>query len=565
MKISLDESYHASTDNKTLGFVGETNSRTITIENYQCEGADSYKMRFKYPDGVVYDVDVSGGTYTIDGSILRRVGDVYLQILACRSDGDTYEFVKKSNILTLHICSALNGEPAPVPTYEESVDALEKVLLAEKSSSENMSKAEIASNAAQAAQNAAEQAKETAQTAADIAKLYSKSDGIVCSAEGTEITLNDSSDLGFSGMKIFGRSTQDGTPSPDYPQEIFSVGDSDEIDVCANGKNLLPDTSATVRGVDVSVNNGVLKMTGTVDNTNTASRVYWASSTLKNILIPGKTYYLSCDNPDIHFRFIISNTLQINDVAEYTVTGDERSISVWLILGDKPQAEGDKVDITARVSLSECEPQTMNISTPNGLPGIPVDSGGNYTDENGQRWICDEIDLQRGVYVQKLFSVKLNGNPTLQSINEYGIANFGFTLSQYANADMSKLHSLCNRFDRQSLTIANTKTEGYMVASATTVYLRVKQERAATTSEIIEYLSENPTIILYILSEPIETPLTAEEISAYKALHTNKPTTVITNSDNAHMAVDYTADTKTYIDNKFAELQAAIISTGGNV
>lgn len=599
MKISLDENYRASTDVTTLGYVGETNARTITIENYQCEGADSYKMRFKYPDSVVYDVDVSGDTYTIKGSILRRVGDVYLQILACRSDGDTYEFVKKSNILTLHICSSLNGEPAPVPTYEKSVEALEKVLLAEKSSAENVSKAEISSNAAQAAQNAAEQAKQTAvelaasaekaaenatqseiaaQTAAniatdeaaeiskstdDIAKLYSKSDGIVCSAEGTEITLNDSSDLGFSGMRIFGRSTQDGTPSPDYPQEIVSAGNSGEINVCANGKNLLPDNSSTTRGVAVSVNNGVLKMNGTVNNINTVSRVFWASRTLKNILVPGKTYYLWCDNPDIHFRFFVSNAQQYN-VAEYTVTGDETSIAVWLILGDIPQAEGDKIDITARVSLSECEPQTMNISTPNGLPGIPVDSGGNYTDENGQQWVCDEIDLGRGVYVQRLFSVELNGNPTLQSINEYGIANFGFTLSQYANADISKLHSLCNRFDRQSLTIANTKTEGYMVASETTVYLRVKQERATTTSEIIEYLSENPTIILYILSEPIETPLTAEEIAAYKSLHTNKPTTVITNSDNAHMAVDYTADTKTYIDNKFNELATAIIATGGD-
>lgn len=584
MKISLDENYYARTDVTTLGYVGETNARTITIEGYQCDGADSYKMRFKYPDGVVYDVDISDGTYTIKGSILRRVGDVYLQILACRSDGDTYEFVKKSNILTLHICTSLNGDVSPVPTYEKSLEALEKVVAAEKSSAENVSKAEIASNAAQAAQNAAEQAKETAQTAADIAtdkaaeisksaeqiqkniddiaKLYSKSDGIVCSAEGTAITLNDSSDLGFSGMRIFGRSTQDGTPNPDYPQEIVSVGDSGGIDVCANGKNLLPDNSSTMRGVAVSVNNGVLKMNGTVNNINTVSRVFWASNALKNILVPGKTYYLWCDNPDIHFRFFVSNAQQYN-VAEYTVTGDETSIAVWLILGDIPQAEGDKIDITARVSLSECEPQTMNISTPNGLPGIPVDSGGNYTDESGQQWVCDEIDLQREIYVQRLFLVELNGNPTLQSINEYGIANFGFTLSQYANADISKLHSLCNRFDRQSLTIANTKTEGYMVASATTVYLRVKQERAATTSEIIEYLSENPTIILYILSEPIETPLTAEEISAYKALHTNKPTTTITNSDNAHMSVDYTADTKTYIDHKFAELQAAIIS-GGN-
>ncbi len=86
----------------------------------------------------------------------------------------------------------------------------------------------------------------------------------------------------------------------------------------------------------------------------------------------------------------------------------------------------------------------------------------------------------------------------------------------------------------------------------------------ATVDDLKLFLAENPMKIMYA-GASIETPLTAEQISAYKALHTNKPTTTITNSDNAHMAVDYTADTKAYIDNKFAELQAAIISTGGNV
>ena len=48
------------------------------------------------------------------------------------------------------------------------------------------------------------------------------------------------------------------------------------------------------------------------------------------------------------------------------------------------------------------EPQSMPVTTPNGLPGIPVSSGGNYTDENGQQWICDEVNLERGVYVQRV-------------------------------------------------------------------------------------------------------------------------------------------------------------------
>ena len=56
------------------------------------------------------------------------------------------------------------------------------------------------------------------------------------------------------------------------------------------------------------------------------------------------------------------------------------------------------------------EPQTISISTPTGLPAIPVDSDGNYTDANGQQWIADYVDLKRGKYVQRVNSLTLDGD-----------------------------------------------------------------------------------------------------------------------------------------------------------
>ena len=41
-------------------------------------------------------------------------------------------------------------------------------------------------------------------------------------------------------------------------------------------------------------------------------------------------------------------------------------------------------------------------SAPNGLPGVPTIDNGNYTDASGQQWLCDEVDLKRGVYVQNV-------------------------------------------------------------------------------------------------------------------------------------------------------------------
>jgi hypothetical protein len=60
-------------------------------------------------------------------------------------------------------------------------------------------------------------------------------------------------------------------------------------------------------------------------------------------------------------------------------------------------------------------------------------------------------------------------------------------------------------------------------------------------------------------------PLTDEGKEEFKTLHSNKPTTTILNDKNIEMSVIYIADTKGYIDNKFNELNNAILSIGGNV
>lgn len=71
--------------------------------------------------------------------------------------------------------------------------------------------------------------------------------------------------------------------------------------------------------------------------------------------------------------------------------------------------------ITMTVSDGADQSQQLAISTPNGLPGIPVDSGGNFTDETGQQWICDEVDFEKGVYRK---TVGIIENYQSESVNE---------------------------------------------------------------------------------------------------------------------------------------------------
>lgn len=63
---------------------------------------------------------------------------------------------------------------------------------------------------------------------------------------------------------------------------------------------------------------------------------------------------------------------------------------------------GDSGSVAVTFSDGKGKTQTLTLPTPTGLPGIPVTSGGNYTDQSGQQWVCDEVDLERGVRVQRV-------------------------------------------------------------------------------------------------------------------------------------------------------------------
>ena len=102
-----------------------------------------------------------------------------------------------------------------------------------------------------------------------------------------------------------------------------------------------------------------------------------------------------------------------------------------------------------------------------------------------------------------------------------------------------------------------------MISESTILYFRIKQDRAKDITEFRQMLSGDNIAILYILATPIETDLSEEELTAYAALRTNYPTTVVTSDSDPEVGieVEYVADTQKYIDNKFAELAQNLAAT----
>lgn len=210
-------------------------------------------------------------------------------------------------------------------------------------------------------------------------------------------------------------------------------------------------------------------------------------------------------------------------------------------------------------------PQILSLSTPNGLPGIKVDSGGNYTDSNGQQWVCDEMDFKRGKYVQRVRQFPLNiCNPhyhTSYSSDSY----YCFDLINPNNNDTKNIYKravLCNAFVAKNGSNMQhiNDIEGISTNPETRyseyIYIRVKASRlpgGKDTAQFRKWLIDNNVQIIEQIN-PIETVIPEETMTAYRKLYTNYPSTVIQNDSGAGMEVEYVADTKSYIDNKLKEL-----------
>lgn len=223
-----------------------------------------------------------------------------------------------------------------------------------------------------------------------------------------------------------------------------------------------------------------------------------------------------------------------------------------------PDAPVDLVNIGNRGSItvdvtSDNEPQSMTVETPNGLPGIPVSSGGNYTDSNGQQWICDEIDFARGVYVQRVIKRIFDGSENWRlAERDETIGSVGVFYVPMYEEQIVAAAALCSRYQMARRNASSSSTAGEFDTNYS--QFRVNATDYVTTLEdwrrlLNEWHTQGtPLYGEFAISQPIETPIPEEEIAAYKALYTDRGNNTVSNDAGAWMEVEYVMDAKKYID-----------------
>lgn len=189
-------------------------------------------------------------------------------------------------------------------------------------------------------------------------------------------------------------------------------------------------------------------------------------------------------------------------------------------------------------------PQSTAIVTPNGLPGIPVPSntaGITYTDANGQAWIADDIDLERGKYVQRVWQAEFDGSEKRWVLYKH-VQYSGFAIKVLPHEKMMRRYGLCTQYKTENLPTSNEAI--WIGANDDVLYVKNSRFHDASLddgglSNFKSHLAANPLVVMTYLDTPIERDLTSAELAEYTQLYSYKPTTVVENDSDCWMDVTY--------------------------
>ena len=383
---------------------------------------------------------------------------------------------------------------------------------------------------------------------------------------GEKITISDSLEAPLAGLNIYGKSTQKTTTGAQL------INDS-EIEIGGLGGDT---------GVPFITNNRI--RTGSIPVTE-GGRYFlsgYSPYTIANSHIfngeGGRIAAFSNDNAipsggvSVRFSFskneseltnedvnALKSTLMFNK-GESALPYEPYTGGIPSPNGDYPQEIQYTSDFVVEVKSSMGEgatPQTLDITIPEqGFYGIPVPTGGNYTDSSGQQWICDEFDFANKKFIKRTERISFDGSED----EVWGKSTTGEKAQQFAfafpNGKDGYAQCLCNKF----IYGAVTKEKGECFTWNSRFFICV--DTSISTVELLrDYLNTHPLDVIYLLGTPVEIDISDEEMQVFKELHTYKPnTTIMSDSEpQAGMKVEYALDMKTYVDNKFLELATQVL------
>jgi hypothetical protein len=314
---------------------------------------------------------------------------------------------------------------------------------------------------------------------------------VLTTLTGYPLTLSNSTGDDLEDYTVYGNSTQDGTPTPDTPIDVVSVGDlvEDETDgnygkykipIVTRGKNLFSVDYYVKNKVSISNQTQVDRCVFTV-KPNTAYIVSTNTGIegLANVFVMSGGNTNTTMGSSIHGAYTDNPRIVNADSNGYILVGVRNSKLEALINGEFI------IQIEEGSTATEYEPYTEN--TANIYLDEPLRKVGDYT---------DYVNFAEGKVVRNVLNFVPSGNDGWN----YATSNARFTLSNttFGNVGANgRTPILSNRF------VFGLGSANYTALRYTSVII-IYYTEFTSADELNAYFAENPTYFLVALGKPTE-------------------------------------------------------------
>lgn len=270
-----------------------------------------------------------------------------------------------------------------------------------------------------------------------ITKFYASNQG--------ETHITDSDNGKIQDMMLYGKSSQDGTPSPENPVEIKSVVNP-VIKIC--GKNLFDS-----KKFPIILNRAIDTNTGNLYESSSGN--YCATEKYIPFPYSGKKVSFNASMSlcayDKDYKFI--STVNKNNGQVPTGT--------MYVRFDIRTEDKDKAQIELSENTTTYEPyKEQTIQLPITLNAIQVSSGGNVT-INGQQYIADYVDVERGKLVKMVDSSKLDNTQSIVNKTEWLLAEPQEI--DLTTEEITALKELATYYPVTNISVTSDHLDGYTV------------------------------------------------------------------------------------------------------
>lgn len=350
------------------------------------------------------------------------------------------------------------------------------------------------------------------------------------------------------------------SPSPEYPQEIKAVN---ELSGVMSGKNLLKPHGSYPRtgyGITFNLMNDGIHVNGKCTASSWYTFIY--SDTLQ-----AGTYYINGIKGASNSRYQV--VLYKNDV----IIGYITTNNFKLVLKEKAKIKLSLYVYPGYGTFNDLVLPYMICRNENDLYLYTPYQGQsllNYTLQNPLYKLSDVydyIDFNRGKIVRNIGVITFDGSDDedIRFSPPDGSRRVYLYLFRNSILSIENINPYCksNMFKFTNLWTDGVMSHNHLFyVSSTNIY--VSYNEITSLNDFKTWLNKNPITVYYQLATPTEEDIPAELLSQLKELQTYVTTTnVMFEASDVYPIVDleYIADTKTYIDNKFKELAEVIITS----